>query len=189
MMRSVYHGDLLRKALLAQHGASRADSLAWADRILPPDLEDTPTQLLDSFPGFSDARFDEVPFPGFSDARFDEVPLSLIVEPLAQPWLPRLPNQRAAPAGSCPRGAFDLMPRATRWKVECGINRTVEDLRCIRDRGEDCERSRPPVLIVAQSELYRWAQTSATLRPSAARRSTMLLLCVPLSMLISSTGA
>jgi hypothetical protein len=50
------------------------------------------------------------------------------------------------------------MPRVTRWKVDRRINRTILDLRCIRDLGEDCERSRPPVLVVAQSELYPWAQ-------------------------------
>lgn len=50
------------------------------------------------------------------------------------------------------------MPRVTRLKVERWANRTVKDLRCIRDLGEECERSRPPVLIVAQSELYPWAQ-------------------------------
>jgi len=82
------------------------------------------------------------------------------VQPLKQAWLPRLPNQnqRPIPRGRCPRKALDLMPQSTRWKVERWTNRTFSDLRCIRDRGEDCERSRPPPLVISQSELYPWAR-------------------------------
>jgi hypothetical protein len=141
--RAIYEGKMLRRAHLADHGPLRDAFQAWADRISPPELADIPPDLMSNLPAFCDDRLDEVAF-------------APIVQPLSQPWLPRMPNQRPAPRNRCPRRAIDLMPHSIKWLVERWTNRTFADLRCIRDHGEDCERSRPRPLVVAQSQLYPW---------------------------------
>ena len=46
MARALQEGHLLRRALLDYSGSERADLLAWADRIKPPELGDVPPNLL-----------------------------------------------------------------------------------------------------------------------------------------------
>ena len=90
MARALQEGHLLRRALLDYVGPERADLLAWADRIKPPELGDVPPELLAALPTFSDGRLDHLAF-------------TPIPPPLQQPWLPRQPNQLSAPVGRCAR--------------------------------------------------------------------------------------
>ena len=50
------------------------------------------------------------------------------------------------------------MPEATQRKLQRWMLRSLEDLVCIRDLGEDCPRDRPPVMTIGQSELHPWAR-------------------------------
>lgn len=73
-------------------------------------------------------------------------------------WVPRKPRQFTGEVEHCPRRAADLMPEATWRRVERWLQRSLDDLICIRDFGEACERQRPSVLVIGQSELHPWAR-------------------------------
>ena len=48
---------------------------------------------------------------------------------------------------------------AWRWrKVERWLRIHLEDMICIRDEGKACERHRPHVLVIGQTELFEWAR-------------------------------
>ena len=145
MARALQEGHLLRRTLLDYSGSERADLLAWADRIKPPELGDVPPDLLTALPTFSDGRLDDLAF-------------TPIPPPLQQPWLPRQPNQLPAPWGRCPRRAFDLMPESTQLRLRDWVEQSHANLRCIRSEGISCARSRPDVLVISQGKLLPWAR-------------------------------
>jgi hypothetical protein len=145
--RTALEHDWANARLLSERLWTRGwpEDLLWADRIRPPELQDVPPEFFDNLPTFDDERLD-----------------SILLTPPFQPspsvkLLPR-PLQPSAPAGLCPRTPADLMPSTTERRWRTWMQRTLEDLVCIRDNGVDCERQRPGVLVIAQSELYAWAR-------------------------------
>ena len=133
LMRSIQEGGLLRDLLLDTHEQYFAD---WAARIQPPEMAEFPAGLLDHVTSFTDASMGRLPFP-----RTRPTP--------RRARTPRKPKQ--LPTDLCPRSARDILydhewRRAMRWVTD-----TANDLACIRDLGDACERRRPPVLVMGQS--------------------------------------
>ena len=142
--RGIREGLLLRDCLLDTGDCYYGD---WAEQITPPNLADIPLGLLDRIPSFDDERFDSLPFAPIPSPR-----------PLAE--LPLMPLQRPLPSGapSCIRSPQELMPPRVWGRVERWLHLTLVDLICIRDHGDECERSRPHALVVGPGELYWWAR-------------------------------
>jgi hypothetical protein len=141
---SIRDGFLLRDSLLALSDDYYA---GWAAQIIPPNLADLPLGLIDQLPSFDDSRFDSLSF-------------APIAEPPKLAKLPLMPQQLPLPPGAptCIRRPQDLMPAAVWRRVERWLQRTLVDLICIRDHGDDCERSRPHALVVGPGELHWWAR-------------------------------
>ena len=146
VLRMDFHNiGMLREALCCHEGECALDFTQWAERLRPPELCDAPPQLLASLPSFLDSRFDKVAYS----------------MPYTAPMLAgldRLPPQAPLLHGRCVRSAYELMPEATQRKLQRWMLRSLEDLVCIRDLGEDCPRDRPPVMTIGQSELHPWAR-------------------------------
>ena len=132
---------LLRERLHADDSSLSEDMALWADRLQPPELSDIPSELLDQLPSFSDGRFDQLTFA--------EPP-----KPNTLARLVRMPRQESPPEGACPRSAFDLLLPEAAAKLTHWLHWALDDLTCIRDKGDDCSRHRPPVLVISQQELH-----------------------------------
>lgn len=143
--RIFYDNNVLSAALLDDTSDFAADMRDWAAQISVPPLAEIPSGLLKNYPVFSDSRLDRLAFP--------PTPRTPTLE-----WPPLMPLQREPPTGVCPRRARDLMPPAVWRRVERWLYRTLGDLICIRDEGENCERSRPGVLVIGQGDLHPWAR-------------------------------
>ena len=137
--------QLLAERLRMHAGLSDDDLLAWADVIKPMQLHDVPDGLFEHLPTFDDPRLDDLAFLP------DPTPATL-------PRLLPRPSQPPLAQPRCPRSAFDLMPESTRRKIRRWLLATLKDLVCMRDLGVDCERSRPPTLVIGQDELFDWAR-------------------------------
>ena len=141
------HTQWLFDALHDQDGNEHAVYLGeWADIMQPAPLADVAPGLLKELPVFADARLDDLAF-------------APIPPPPKTRWLDRLPRQEPAAAGFCPRSIYDLMYNSTRRRVRRWLVDQLEDLVCVRDKGDDCERSRPRAMAIGQSELVpqaRW---------------------------------
>ena len=135
----------LRTALFETTGDSAQDMLHWADRLKPPELSDVPGGLLGKLPGFEDAGLDALPFA--------KLPPPHRLQPLT-----RQPQQNTAYGMYCPRSAYDLMLPDTAARLRRLLRWTLDDLACVREHGEDCARSRPPVHTISQGELHEWAR-------------------------------
>ena len=135
LMRSLQEGNLLRDLLLETGEQYYAD---WASRIQPPEMAEFPAGLLEQVTSFTDASLGRLPFP---KAR----------PPPTRARTPLKPQQ--PPTDLCPRSARDILyendwRRAMRW-----VSDTANDLVCIREHGDDCERRRPGVLVLGQSSV------------------------------------
>ena len=140
LMRSIQESSLLRSILLETQDSYFAD---WASRIQPPEMAEFPIGLLSSVSSFTDARFGDLSLPRVRP------PPNRARTPL-QPQ--QLPNSR------CPRSAVDLMPGNVWARVSAWLQATADDLVCIRDHGDACERKRPRVLVIGQADLHPWAR-------------------------------
>ena len=132
---------MLQERLLADDSSMSDDLALWADRLQPPELSDIPSELLDQLPSFSDGRFDQLTF-------------AKLPKPHALARLVRMPRQESPPEGVCPRSAFDLLLPEAAARLTHWLHWAMDDLTCIRDKGDDCTRHRPPVLVISQQELY-----------------------------------
>jgi hypothetical protein len=144
LLRANKENALLRDRLLHVVESDAADMAAWADRLSPFNSDDIPPALLQKLPTFEDAALDRAAF-------------TKIRSPPLTTWLPRAPKQRAVP-GKCPLSPLDLMPASTQQRLLLWLRRTLDDLVCIRDEGDACERHRPPPIAIGQSELFPWAR-------------------------------
>ncbi|KAL1519222.1 hypothetical protein AB1Y20_003481 [Prymnesium parvum] len=143
----VFHdNNLLITGLLADTSEYAADMKDWAAQIAVPPLAEVPSDLFQRSPVFADARLDHLAYP-------------VIPKPPHLEWPPRMPQQRKQSALHCPRRARDLMPIETWRRVERWLLMTLEDLICIRDQGEACDRRTIGVDRVFSS----WARVSYTL--------------------------
>ena len=136
---------LLRERIESHAGLGDDDLLAWTHVIKPMQLQYVPEGLFEALPTFDDPRFDDIAFLP------DPSP------PPLERLLPR-PEQLPLPEPRCPRFYYDLMPESTGRKIRRWLLKTLTDLVCMRDHGVDCERSRPPFLVISQSELFYWAR-------------------------------
>ena len=132
---------LLQQRLHSDDSDLSEDMDLWADRLQPPELGDVPLELLQQLPSFSDPRFDQLTF-------------SSPPKPNALRRLVRMPRQVAAPDGACPRSAFDLLLPEAKVKLAHWLRWSLDDLTCIRDKGDGCSRHRPPVMVISQQELH-----------------------------------
>ena len=146
LKRGWWEARLLQQSI--QEVSSRlsdSDLLFWGQAIKPPQLQDIPRELFDALPTFDDSRLDSLAFsPVHVPPRLDR--------------LQTKPAQRPAPVGQCPRSIADLMPLATHNRILHWLELSLADLVCMRDHGVDCERHRPPVLVIGRDELHPWAR-------------------------------
>ena len=129
-------------------GKTDSDLLDWAQVIRPPQLQDIPAELFHSIPCFDDIRLDSLAFhPDYSPPHLPKL-------------LPRPPQPERDFEGACacPRSAFDLMPDTTSRRLHAWLYKALDDLVCMRDLGVDCDRDRPPFLVIAQSQLHECAR-------------------------------
>lgn len=143
--RALRENAELTEALLEDRSNFSEYLREWADQVQMPPMAEIPEGLLASTPNMADERLDELSFPPD-------------YEPPKLAWVPRMPRQREISQAVCPRRAADLMPASTWRRVERWIQAALLDLICIRDHGEQCERKRPGVLVIGQSELHPWAR-------------------------------
>ena len=145
LARDALHRQWLITALLADRSVHRAELALWASQSRPPELSDLQADLLRAVPLFDDERYDSLAY-------------SVLPTVPVLPWQPRMPAQSQPIPSRCPRSVFDLMPNVTQRRVRTWLQWQLEDLVCIRDHGEWCERSRPRAMAVGQCELYDWAR-------------------------------
>ena len=149
--RAAWLGEAaLRDALLGAIGAGSADLHSWAPRVRPLDLDGLPPELLGALPDFSAPRLASLAF-------------TPIYAPLSSTWLAREPARppRGAPPPLCLTTLFDLIASSRKkLEIEAWLDRELADLEVIAsDPGVGLhQRSRPPILTVAQSHLYPWAR-------------------------------
>ena len=146
LKRGWWEARLLQQSIQEVSSRSQdSDLLFWGQAIKPPQLQDIPRELFDALPTFDDSRLDSLAFsPVHVPPRLDR--------------LQTKPAQRPAPVGRCPRSIADLMPLATHNRILHWLALSLADLVCMRDHGVDCERHRPPVLVIGRDELYPWAR-------------------------------
>ena len=145
--RSLRHDWLGARALkdaLNVLASSDEDLGFWAEKIQPPRLQDLPSHFLERLPTFDDARLDRLAFvPDFKPPKRDRL--------LIKPPQPPLPD------GRCVRSIFDLMPDTSARRIRTWFRLMLEDLVCMRELGEDCDRHPPSTMVMGPSDLYGWA--------------------------------
>ena len=146
-MQRGWHDARLLQQRIQEDGTQRGDTdiLYWGQAIRPPELQDIPHALFEGLPSFEDQRLDQLAF-------------TPIRPPPRRDRLRIKPAQPPAPVGRCPRSAADVMPPAVYRRIETWFQLALADLVCMRDEGVDCDRHRPPVLVIARDELYPWAR-------------------------------
>ena len=136
-MQQGWHDARLLQQRIQEFSAQTGDTdlLFWGQAIKPQELQDVPAALFDSLPTFEDSRLDQLAF-------------TPIRPPPSLDRLQIKPEQPPAPVGQCPRSVADLMPPTVHRRIERWFQLALADLVCMRDHGVDCDRHRPPVMVM-----------------------------------------
>lgn len=140
-------GGKLVDALLEAGGAEAEYLAEWTERIQPLPAEDIPPDLMAALPHFESAALDRVPLP----------PPPPVLHTHRVPLQPGQPHRQ-----QCPQTPLDLYTPRARERVHTRMRKwlqaTLEDLLCIADHGEECERTRPRPIAIGQRGMEAWAK-------------------------------
>ena len=148
LAKAISAGRMLSQTLLALSGTDCAYYHQWAERILPPPIQEIPEAMLERLPSFSAKELSFIPMPK-------------IAQPLERAWAPRRPRQPSR-TSRCPRSPLDLFTswgqliwrqRTSRW-----LKAALLDLECIEELGEKCTRRRPKAMAVGVAGMHAWSR-------------------------------
>lgn len=139
----------LQHALRTTQGPFRDYLSEWSDSVQPLNLAEVPKELLDKDLRLGDNQLNEELF----------APRLPVYE---LPWLERMPEQQPLEgrcAGFVATNAMELLETPARKAVEAWLRQAEKDLKCLEERGPECQREdRPPVLVLGQQDMVKCAQ-------------------------------